>query len=1006
MKKLFLLLMTVVLTSVAAMAQSGTIKGTVVSASDGEPLIGASVVAENGQGAATDLDGQFSLRVAPGTILKVSYLGFAVQSVAAADGMVIQLKPNENSLDEVVVTGYGTAKKLGSFVGAASVVNSAQIENTPAATFVDALQGAVPGLGIFSNTGEPASSPANINIRGYSSLEFDVTPLFILDGAPISSAVFTSLNPSDIESITVLKDAASTAIYGSRAGNGVIVITSKKGKFGETAKVTVRASVGWSAPVESGIEMMNSQQYLTFRDEMTKHFGTPALQGVQRDLIEKYGIDTDWQDEMIKSNALTYSMEAAVRGGSEKSNYYLSLGHYEQDGLVAKSGLRRETLRASFNADIKPWLRVGFSGNMAYEKYETNSTASYAGNFYTNGPIFQAYYALPYESPYLYSIDDQGAIHYGEKANWLKYSLGGQPNANFVASLNTGSSNQISVNASIFEEIRPIKGLVLRAQQNVYAYDRRGSTRWNAVEDYDLPMGGRTSFSQYTERQAGESFGRLYRFTYTNTAEYTTTIAEKHGVTALLGQESIINRSDSFGISTDGQPSNDLMLITNGATVTMDNVSRSMSEYVVNSYFLNFDYNFDERYYFNGSIRRDGCSKFSPDNRWATFYALGLMWNAKNEAFLNDYKWLDALQVRANFGTAGNYSGLGDFAWHGSLGTGTNYNGQPTMGLASASNPDLTWETIQQFSAGINYSVFNRRLYGTVEYYIKDTKNLILDVPYSYTTGWSSNITNIGSLRNSGVDFEIGSDIYRDKDWFVGVKANFNYNHAEVVELFNGQNEYRLDDYGLVYVVGENPFQLNTVRYAGVDSRDGKCMWYDKNGNLTKVYNADDAVNLGKAWRPSWTGGFGINVGWKGLALRADFAWAADKYIYNWAYQQLASNLSFTQSNQSVKMLDTWTPDNPDGKMPAITESIQGDTRYLENSSYVRMKNLTVSYNLPKNWLKSLDMSDVTFRFTGRNLLTFVNDEFTGIDPEYINNGVRLQYPNTRQYEFGVEVSF
>lgn len=1006
MKKLFIFLMTVILTSVTAMAQNEVIKGTVVSASDGEPLIGASVVAENGQGEATNIDGEFSLRVAPGTILKVSYLGYVLQSVPAADGMVIRLKPNENSLDEVVVTGYGTAKKLGSFVGAASVVGSAQIENTPAASFVDALQGAVPGLGIFSNTGEPASAPANINIRGYSSLEFSVTPLFILDGSPVSSAVFTSLNPNDIESITVLKDAASTAIYGSRAGNGVIVITSKKGKLGESGKVTIRASVGWSAPVESGIEMMNSQQYLKFRDDMTEAFGSPKLDGIQRDLITKYGIDTDWRDEMIKSNALTYSFEAAVRGGSEKSNYFLSLGHYDQDGLIAKSGLRRETLRASFNADVKPWLRVGFSGNLAYEKYETNSTAAQAGRFYTNGPIFQAYYALPYESPYLYSFDENGNISFGEKANWLKYSLGGQPNANFVSALNTGSTNQVTINASIFEEIRPIRGLVLRAQQSAYAYDRRASTRWNATEDYELPMGGKTNFGQYTERISGESFGRLYQFTYTNTAEYTNKIADDHEFTLLLGQESIINRTNSFGVSTEGQPSNDLMLITNGTSVKLDNLSQSISEYVVNSYFLTADYNFNERYYFNGSVRRDGCSKFAPQHRWSTFYALGLMWNAKNESFLSPITWIDALQVRANFGTAGNYSGLGDFAWHGALGTGTNYHGQPTMGLTSPSNPDLTWETIQQFSAGINYSLFNRRLYGTVDYYIKDTKDLILDVPYSYTTGWSSNITNIGSLRNSGVDFEIGSDLYRDKDWYVGIKANFNYNHAEVVELFNGQTEYRLDDYGLVYVVGENPFQLNAVRYAGVDKRDGKCMWYDKNGNLTKVYNEEDAVNLGKAWRPSWTGGFGLNVAWKGLALRADFTWAADKYIYNWAYQQLASNLSFTQGNQSVKMLNTWTPNNPEGTMPAITEAIQGDTRYLENSSYLRMKNITVSYNLPKSWLKKVDMSDVTFRFTGRNLLTFTSDEFTGIDPEYVGNGVRLQYPNTRQYEFGVEVSF
>lgn len=1006
MKKLFIFLTTVLLTTVVGMAQNGTIKGTVVSASDGEPLIGVSVVAESGQGVTTNIEGEFSIGVKAGTILKISYIGYEAQSVAAANGMTVRLKEDVTSLSEVVVTGYGTARKLGSFVGAASVVGTAQLENTPSSNFVDALQGAVPGLGIFSNTGEPSSSPTNINIRGYSSIYYDVTPLFVLDGSPVSSAVFTALNPNDIENITVLKDASATAIYGSRAGNGVIVITSKRGKFGEQSKVTIRANYGWSAAVNSGIEMMNSAQYLKFRDDMTEAFGSPRLQGVQRDLIEKYGIDTDWRDEMIKDNAPTYSFDATIRGGAEKSNYFLSLGHYDQEGLIAKSGLRRESLRASFNADLKPWLRVGFSSNIAYEKYESNSTAAQAGRFYANGPIFQAYYALPYESPYLYSIDDNGKINFGDKSNWLKYSLGGQPNANFVSALDTGSGNQITINATIFEELRPIKGLILRAQQAAYAYDSRSTTRWTATEDYELPMGGFTNFGQYTERLAGESFSRMYQFTYTNTAEYNRTFGGMHDMTILLGEEAIINHRNGFGVGTSGQPSNKLMMLTNGTTVIMDNVSHSAGEYVVNSYFLNGDYNFDERYYINASIRRDGCSMFAPGNRWSTFYAVGLMWNAKDESFLQPYTWIDALQVRANYGSTGNYSGLGDFAWHGALGTGTNYNGQPTMGLAKPSNKDLRWEKINQFSAGVNYSFFNRHLHGTVDYYIKDTKDLILPLPYSVTTGWDANDTNIGSLRNSGVDFQIGSDIYRDRDWYVGVKANFNYNHAEITELFNGETEYRLDKYGLVYVVGEDPNQLNTVRYAGVDKRDGKCLWYDKDGNLTKVYSEDNAVNLGKSYMPSWTGGFGFNASWKGLGIRADFTWAADKYIYNWAYQQLASNLSFTQGNQSVKMLDTWTPKNPNGSMPAITEAIQGDSRYLENSSYCRLKNLTVTYSLPQNWLKKVDMSDVIFHFTGRNLLTFNSSEFTGIDPEYVGNGVRLQYPNTRQYEFGVEVSF
>ncbi|MDE6402723.1 MAG: SusC/RagA family TonB-linked outer membrane protein, partial [Muribaculaceae bacterium] len=562
MKKLFLLLMTVILTTTCAFAQAGLIKGTVVSASDNEPLPGATVMAPDGQGVATNLDGEFQIRVAEGALLKVSYVGHAAQTVKAANGMVVKLA-EDNQLEEVVVTGYGSAKKLGSFVGAASVVGAAQLENTASTNFVDALQGKVAGLGIFSNTGEPAAAPGNVNIRGYSSLQFDSDPLYILDGSPVTSSVFTALNPNDIENITVLKDAASTAIYCSRAGNGVIVVTTKRGKMGEQAKVTIRATGGWSAPVQSKIKMMNSKQYLQFRDMMTASYGATAISDEARNLINIYGIDTDWQKELVKDNAGTYNLEAAIQGGGEKSNYYLSVGHLDRDGLIAKSALRRENVRASFNADIKPWLRVGFSGNFAYEKYQSNTTVAASGNFYTNGTIFQSYYMLPYDSPYYYTFNDNGGIEYGDRAIWYKYTHNGVGDANFEAALNSGSTNQVTVNASIYEEIRPIKGLTLRAQQNVYAYDRRASTAWNAVQDFELPMGGSTSWGQYTERLASESFGRLSQFTYTNTAEYTRQIGD-HEFTVLLGQESIINRTNSFGVSTSGQPSNSMLLITNG----------------------------------------------------------------------------------------------------------------------------------------------------------------------------------------------------------------------------------------------------------------------------------------------------------------------------------------------------------------------------------------------------------------------------------------------------------
>lgn len=998
--------MTVCLAVSAAYAQ-GVIKGKVVSASDNEPLIGATViVTATGQGAATDFDGNFTIKVAEGTAAKVSYVGYATQSVTLTDGIVVKMVAADTRLDEVVVTGYGSAKKLGSFVGAASVVDSKAIENTPSANFVDALQGQVAGLAIYSNTGEPSSTPATINIRGNNSLEFSNSPLFILDGSPITASAFTALNPNDIENITVLKDAASTAIYGSRAGNGVIVITSKKGKLGEQAKVTLRASYGWSSAVQSKIKMMNSAQYLEFRDRMANEMGATPLGEEVRSLITDYGFDYDWRDILFSDSAPTYKIEGAVQGGSEKSDYYLSLGHMDQDGLVAKSALRRESLRASFNANIKPWLKVGFTTNLAYEKYCTNSTASYAGNFYTNGPIFQAYAGFPFDSPNFYSFDKDGNIAWGPHMNWLQYTFGGVINANDAANCNTGANNQVTVNASVYEQLTPIKGLTLRAQQNVYAYDARNNSMYIALENYTLPNGKETDMGQYKSRSVGQTFSRMAQFTYTNTAEYRRTFGQNE-ITVLVGQESIINRTNGFGVSVEGQPSNDLMLLTNGdiSKMTTDDISDSKASYVVNSYFATADWNWAEKYFLNASVRRDGCSKFAPQHRWNTFWAVGAMWDLKNENFLNAVTEVDNLQLRANYGTAGNYSGLGNYAWRGVLGTATTYNGQPTMGLASQSNPDLTWETIEQFSAGVNFGFWNR-IYGTADFYVKNTKDMIISIPYSITTGWSDGLANIGSMRNKGIDVTLGAHIVQNKDWYVGVKVNFNYNRNTITELYNGLDEYRLEDYGMVYKIGEDPNQLNTVRYVGVDHRDGMPIWLDKNGNETKVYNKENAVNTGKSYLAPWTGGFGVNARWKGLALRADFNWAADKYIFNWAYQQIADPRGMYSLNQSVEMLECWTPEHPEGNRPSILYSSQSDDRFLENSSFMRLKNLTVSYTLPNNWLKKMCLSDLTFRFTGRNLLTFTSSEFTAQDPEYSGNGVRFNYPNTRQYEFGVEVSF
>ncbi len=1002
MKKLFFLLAVVVATAVSAMAQSRTVSGVVVDSATDDPLVGATVQpVGGGSGAATDLDGRFTLTI-PSTVkqVKVSYVGYNTKTVAVSDKMFIGLETNDNSLDEVIVTGYGSGKKIGSLVGSVSVVGEKVLEDTPSTTFVDALQGQVPGLAIFSNSGEPSESPSSIRIRGVNSLNASQDPLYILDGAPVTSAIFTTLNPSDIESISILKDASSTAIYGSRAANGVIVITSKKGRYGDKAKVTIRANAGWSERAENRIHLMNSEQYIEFRDKIN----TPVSQEV-RDLVSNYGISTDWSKELIKDKALLYSMEARVQGGSDKTRYYLSFGHYDQDGVIILSGIRRETLSTNIDTKVNDWFQVGLNGNMGYEAYESNGNAT---GRYSSNPFSASYALLPYDTPYYYSFDENGNIVRGEEAKYYHYSQMYNPNWLSQVLSNSKRTN-VTAMLNLYEQITPLKGLTIRAQQAMNAFDYRNEAVRNSIGVIDTPMGDYvTSLSNYSGRTS-EAFQRWYQFTYTNTAEYKFDLLKKHFFTFLLGQESIITKNSNFAVASTGQPDAYQWLLTEGTDVTISNLTHSQYRTVMNSYFFNINYDFDSRYFFDFNLRRDGSSKFAPGHRWATFFAVGGMWNAKNEAFLQDVKWLDDLKVRVNYGTTGN-SGIGNYAWQGSAASGSVYNGGSSLALSSASNNDLTWETVRAFDLGFDLGVFDR-IRTTVDFYRKSTINMLMEIPYSYTTGFSSNYANVGSMRNTGVDFQISGDLFKNKDWFVGLSVNFGYNKNIITELFNGLEEYTISGTGRTLKIGEDPYNLYTVRYAGVDPRDGQQMWYDKNGNLTKVYNEEeDQVSSGHSMIAPWNGGFGLNARWKNLSLRADFNWSAKKYIINSTYWYIKTASICAAQNGSVDLLNVWTQPGDVTDIPNLvdlygqSQEVQPDSRMLENSSFLRLKNLTVNYSLPTKWISKAKLSDVSIHFTARNLFTIT--KFTGIDPEYEGNAVHFMYPNTRNYEFGVEVSF
>ena len=1005
MKKLFLLLMAVMLTTVTGLAQ--VIHGTVVSAADDEPLVGASIVTKGSGATVTDIDGKFAIHVAPGTQITVSYIGYATQTLPAAEGMVVKLAQADNVLNDVVVTGYGTGKKLGSIVGAVNVVGTQTLEDTPSANFVDALQGQVPGLAIFSNTGEPSSVPSSIRIRGVNSLSGN-TPLFICDGAPATSSIFTTLNPSDIESVTVLKDAASTAIYGSRAANGVIVITTKKGRYSEDATVTVRANAGWSSQANDKIDMMTSEEFVRFRDLVH----TPVSNEV-RDFVNKYGINTDWKDYLIKDHALLYSVDARIQGGTEKTRYYLSLADYYQDGLIDRSDITRQTLRFNLDSKLKNWLQVGISANVGFEKYATNNAAdseSSNNGIYSNNPFYMVYNLLPYDSPYYYSFNQNGDIVFGDRANYYHYSQKTDPNY-FNRKAFNGKRTNLTAMVTLYEQIMPVKGLTIRAQQNVNAFDYRNSSSRPQQQDEITPMGDLISLNQI-DAYSSEAFQRWYQFTYTNTAEYKFTINDAHDLSFLIGQESIITRNHNFGVSTSGQPNYIQNLLTQGTTVTMDDVSHGKSESIMNSYFLTGSYSYADKYFLDAAVRRDGSSKFAPGHRWGTFWSVGAMWDMAKEEFIHTNEWFSDLKLRVNYGTAGNSSGIGNYDYFGTVGSGSIYNGNNATGISGMSNDHLTWETVKSFDVGVDAAFFNSKLRGSVDFYVKNTENMLMEVPYSFTTGWSGGTANVGSMRNMGVDVDLHYNILQTRDWYVGLDVNFGYNKNTITELFNGLESFTIPGTGITYRKGQNPFTITQVRYAGVDPRDGQQMWYTKDGNLTKHFDESDEVDLGKSFIAPWNGGFGINARWKGLSLRADFNWSAKKYIFNatnW-YIRDPSVAVQRNTNAAVELLNVWTKPGDVTDIPNIVDlygvpqEIQADSRWVESSSFLRLKNLTIAYSLPKTWMDAVKMKDVTLHFTGRNLLTFTS--FNGVDPEYEGNVVQMMYPNTRQFEFGLEVSF
>lgn len=994
--------------SLAVSAQTRTLSGTVVDASTDDPIVGASVQAVGGKantGVTTDINGKFIMDV-PASVkeITVSYVGMKPQTVkATGTAMFIALEASAESLDQLVVVGY-QQKKRAAVSGSVAVVGESVINNVPTPSFIDALQGQVAGLNIYSNSGDPSSNINAVNIRGLNTLNADSDPLYILDGAPVSATVFNSLNPNDIKDITVLKDAASVAIYGSRATNGVIIITTKKGSFGEDAQVTLRANYGWSGMASDNMQMMNAEQYIKFSELIGNKVPDDAY-----DLVYKYGVDTDWLSETFSSAAPMYNIEAAVRGGSEKVSYYASLGYLDQEGIICNSAMDRTNLRISLDTKPTEWFRFNVATSLAYTRYEQNSANNSVytgGSLYLNNPVMFARMARPYDSARYWTRGADGSINFGSEAERLLWTGLWTPEK--TTQYQHPKRDRLTANINLEEAITPIPGLTLRARQVLDAYETRLRYRYiphdvNEVTPFGTFQNGTPDQGDLSTGSSQYTTSRYYSFTYTNTAEYNKTIGD-HSFGVLLGQESIISKSEGFGVYATGQTDPRQMLLTQGTEISMENLSNSIAEMTMNSYFAIANYSYQDKLFFDANIRRDGSARFAPGHRWGTFWSVGATYNVKKD-FLRDATWLQDLRVRLNYGINGN-AGIGEYLWLGLVGSMSAYDGVNGLGIAQAPNHDLSWETTRGWNAGFSTRVLDR-ISVDFDFYHKRTYDMLMSIPYSSTTGVSSAWGNIADMTNVGTDITVSADIVKTKDWYFGIRANFNYNRNRIAKLFDGLDKFPLPDYLLCYEIGHQGSEFYMVRYAGVNPENGNPQWYDYEGNITEEFNEErDAVQTGKSQHAPYTGGFGLDLRWKGFSIRTDFTWAAEKYMVNndrYFIENPASDFA-SKYNQTTEMFNIWTHPGQITDIPKYGSQIQFDDHLLENASFMRMKNLTFMYTVPQSALSKLGLKGLSFHFTGRNLWTITG--FKGFDPEPGTNLVKFNYPNTRQYELGFEVSF
>ena len=1033
--KLFLMVLSVLMMSSSAFAQAQniTVSGNVTDAANGEPVPFASVHLQGTMtGVSTDADGHFSLSVPHDGVLVFSSIGYKTQNVPVSSRTVlnIALEADTQFIDETIVVAYGTATKS-SFTGSAAVVNAETIENRVTTNVTNALAGTTPGVQVISSSGDPASNGATIRIRGVGSMSAVNTPLYIVDGMPYDGTI-SDINPNDVESMSVLKDAAASAIYGARGANGVVLITTKKASSGD-AQVKFDAKWGSNSRLIPQYDvisdpalyyethykrMYNSQIYAgksvaeayAFADanlfnqnngglgyqvytipEGQKFIGTNFKLNPNATLGYSDGeytyIPDNWYDEAFH-NSFRQEYNFSVSGSKDRLSYYGSVGYLDDGGIVDNSNYKRYTARVNVDYQAKKWMKV--TTNMSYS-HSDSKIASYSSSYGSSGNIFYITNNIAPIYP-LYVRDAEGQIMYANgypvydanQTNFIRPNIVGNAVRDNAIDDKTNYADVLTGKAGIV--LTPVKGLNLSANVGLM----NDNTRYNAL--YSQFAG-----SSSTDGYAYVSHSRLFAVNSQLLAEYKTDFGgSDHNFDILAGYEAYRLKSQSLEGENDHLFDPFIGELDNADGKANQYAYSSTSNYMTQGYLVRAQYNYAERYFISGSFRRDASTRFHKDHRWGNFGSVGAAWLMSGEEWMSGADWVNMLKLKASYGIQGNdnlgsYFPYSDQYKH-------SYNeatGEYSLTLSYKGNEELTWESSHSFNVGADFELFNGYLNGTVEYFSRKTSDMLYykDVPLSAGNPTGQYPVNVGSVKNAGFEVTLDGNIINTRKVQWNWNLNISHYKNTILSLDESVSENGIRGGNYIYKVGGSLYDAYMCRFAGVNPETGKAQWYkkvyDEDGNytgdeITDVFTQADQYELGTVM-PKLYGGFGTSLRFYGFDLSAQLSYQLGGKYYDGTYQSLMHTSSSPGTAWHMDALNAWTPENTNTDVPRLdTDYSVGQTavdNYLISSNYLSVNNVTLGYSLPAKAVKKIGLAGLRFYVSGDNLA--VVSARKGVDPRY-----------------------